>query len=400
MPRVPFAVRALALVLGTIALWSASAQAQTTRPQSIHVLEIDSDDADDQAEALTLAMRSRARSAPGWVLLDTTQSLSMMTAALRCPQRPDAGCLQRIADLLKTDRFIWGLMTKQGAGPHQVNAEMHFWARGKPDVVVRETYSDNLKDQGDDTLRKIASRSFDRLTGGPSTSVTLHAGSADGTVLVDGEQTYPLQHGVATFLLVAGAHTVEVKATGFITARQNVVASGLATQDLNVELAIEPPPPPPRTPTSPRNVIMWGTLVAGGALLVAGGVLTIVFESERATLNNDRQHNYSVGPPPSGDLPIADPCSTNQPSYVPTTMATKQFLAQACSARNTAQAVVVPEIVTFAAGGALATVGIVLLATNHKKAQPEGAPATGLSNIKVLPGVGPGGPSIGLSASF
>jgi len=405
MPRVPFVARVLALVLAMLALGS-SAQAQTTKPQSLHILEIDSDDADDQAEALTLALRSRARSAPGWILLDTTQSLSMMTAALRCPQRPDPACLQRIADLLKTDRFIWGVMTRQGAGPHQVAVELHLWARGKPDVVVRETYSDNLKDQGDDNLRKIASRSFDRLTGGPSTTITVHAGTADGTVTVDGDQSFPLKQGVATFLLIAGAHTIEVKAPGFLPAQQNIVANGLATQDVNVELSVEPPPPPPQTPTSPRKLVMWGTLVTGGALLVAGGVLAIVFEAERATLNNDRANNYNItippGPPPRGMTggAIQNPCLpfAMQPYYVP--MEDASFLSSACSAKTTAQAVLVPEIVTLAAGGALATAGIVLLATNHKKPPPDGAPTTGLRDIRVVPSMGPGGASIGLSASF
>jgi hypothetical protein len=403
MPRALFAAWVLALVLAMIAFGS-SAQAQTPKPQSIHILEIDSDDADDQAEGLTLALRSRARSAPGWILLDTTQSLSMMTAALRCPQRPDPACLQRIADLLKTDRFIWGVMTKQGAGPHQVAAELHMWARGKPDVVVRETYSDNLKDQGDDNLRKIASRSFDRLTGGPSTNVTVHAGTADGTVTIDGDQTFPLQHGVATFLLVAGAHTIEVKASGFVTARQNVVASGLATQDVNVDLAVEPPPPPPKTPTSSRKIVIWGTLVTGGALLVAGGVLAIVFEAERATLNNDRANNYNAGTPTGMQMPIQNPCIpiAMQPNYVPKTTSETTFLSQACSARDTAQSVLVPQIVTLAAGGVLSTVGIVLLATNHKKPPPDtvAAPPTGLSGIRIVPSVGPAGASIGLSASF
>src|ERR1700679_3939873 len=96
----------LFVLLGTLVLWSRPARAQLARPQGIHVLDIDSDDADDQAEALTGALRSRVRAAPGWLLLDATQSLSMLTAALRCPQHPDAACLQRIGDQLKSDRFL------------------------------------------------------------------------------------------------------------------------------------------------------------------------------------------------------------------------------------------------------------------------------------------------------
>src|SRR5579859_3376081 len=108
LPRVTSC--ALAPLLFVLAMLVAKhAGAQGPRPISVHVLEIDSDDADDQAEALTGAIRSRVRVAPGWQLVETTQSLSMLTAALRCPQHPDAPCLQKIADQLKADRFIWGV---------------------------------------------------------------------------------------------------------------------------------------------------------------------------------------------------------------------------------------------------------------------------------------------------
>jgi hypothetical protein len=389
MLRVPRALQLFVVVLGTLVLWCRPAAAQASRPQSIHILEIDSDDADDQAEALTSALRSRARSAPGWVLLDTTQSLSMLTAALRCPPRPDANCLLRIADQLKAERFIWGVLTKQGAGPHQVSVEIHFWARGKPDVVVRETYSDNLKDPGDDTLRKIASRSFDRLTGGPASTITLHAGTADGMVTVDGDQKVTLKNGVAILLLPSGSHVVDVVVAGSQPARQTVVAGGGLSQDITVDLRpplTAPFVPAPSTPGSGRKAIIYGTLISGGALLVAGGVLAGVFEAERSSLNTDLANNYGY----KGTLPsISDPCSIPMPD--------KQAMS-GCSAHNTAQTILVPEIVSLGLGAVLTTVGLVLIATDHKEgSQP---PATGFDSVRVTPQIGLRGGSVGLSGSF
>jgi len=393
MTRVSRAAQLFVVLLGLVP-WSRPAAAQGSRPQSIHVLEIDSDDADDQAEALTGALRSRARSAPGWVLLDTTQSLSMLTAALRCPQHPDAACLFRIADQLKADRFIWGLLTRQGAGPHQVSVELHLWARGKADVVVKETYSDNLKDQGDDTLRKIANRSFDRLTGGAPSTVTLHAGTADGMVIVDGDQKVALQHGSATLTLAAGAHTIEIQAAGFTSAHQSVTAIGGVGQEVNVDLQPEAAPPPPVTPEAPRSgrrTAMWGTLIGGGALLVAGGVLAIVFEVERHTDNSDASsNNYGYG---NTQAPVTNVCTTA--AQVPNAEAT-----QACNAQNTARTILVPEIISLGAGGILATVGIVLAATEPKKEAPPDAQVTGLRSFRFVPQVGPRGVSMGLAGSF
>src|ERR1700723_946621 len=108
MPSISRVASSALFALVTIVIHCSSARAQAPKPQDLHVLEIDSDDADDQAEALTGALRSRVRSAQGWSLPETSQSLRMLTAALRCPVRPDAPCLQRIGDHLKTDRFVWG----------------------------------------------------------------------------------------------------------------------------------------------------------------------------------------------------------------------------------------------------------------------------------------------------
>ncbi len=415
MPRVRRAVPLVILSLGLfVFLWGGTARAQASRPQSLHVLEIDSDDADEQAEALTGALRSRARSATGWVLLDTTQSLSMLTAALRCPPRPDAACLQRIGDQLKTDKFIWGVISK--AGGHQVTADVHLWARGKQDQSVKETYSDNLKDQNDDTLRKIAGRFFDRLTGGPAATLVVHVASAgapgapwtgDGVVIADGNQRVPLDHGVATLLTSGGPHVLEVQATGFVAARQNVVAATGTSQDLTVELSPLPLPPPPPQPTSSRKGIILGTLIGGGALLAAGGVLGIVLEEERSRLNTDAQQNYgeqvSKGslPPGTGEpAKILDPCNphaSQQPNTLSDHMDTQTI--GGCNALDTGRTVEIMEIVSLGVGAALAATGIYLLVTDHKDEQAA-PPTARLRDVHVFPVFGPHGGSLSLTAVF
>src|SRR5262245_61424963 len=83
---------ALALVAVLVAT---PARAEPKMP--IVILAIDSDDAEEQADGLTGALRSKARSSSHFNLVDTSQSLGMLTAALKCPPKPDPTCLDRIA---------------------------------------------------------------------------------------------------------------------------------------------------------------------------------------------------------------------------------------------------------------------------------------------------------------
>src|SRR5262249_36150938 len=185
-----FALAALALVVFLVG--DANADPPGPRAYPLFVLAIDTDDAEDQADALTTALRSRVRTAQGWSLSETTVTLSMLTAALKCPRIPDAPCLVRIADQLKGDRFVWGHM--QQAPGNRVRVELRLWSRNKPEQHASETYADNLRDFTDDRLLRIAQRLFDRLAGIASTgALVLHAGDANGVIFVDGQR-----HGMLT----------------------------------------------------------------------------------------------------------------------------------------------------------------------------------------------------------
>jgi hypothetical protein len=342
MPSISRVASSALFALVTIMIRCGSAHAQAPAPQDLHVLEIDSEDADDQAEALTGGLRSRVRSMPGWELPDTTLSLRMLTAALRCPQRPDAACLQRIGDHLKADRFVWGTLSKTGG--RQVAADMHLWIRGKPEIAITETYSDNLRDQNDDTLRKIATRILDRLIGRP-------------------------------------------------TASQNALVAVSVSADLSSPPAPDAPAPPvdPSPRRSARRTFGWTGIIGGGALLVAGGALGIVFESSRITLNSDRQSNY--GNPTQGAT-IGNPCDPPPGEANSTT-------SSGCNARNVAQAVIVPEIAALSTGGVLAVLGIVLLTTDHtREASNDAAASVTLKELKLLPQFENRGASLRLSAAF
>ncbi|WP_394835123.1 PEGA domain-containing protein [Pendulispora rubella] len=258
-------------ILVFVSLFTRSAQAQGARSGlPLHVLPLDSEDADEQAEALGVALRSRAREKLSPVA-DTSPSLGMLLAALRCPSRPDTTCLQKIADQLKTDRFIYGHVSKMGPSARgQLTAEIHLFVRGKPDASVKEVFSDNLKDQNDEYLRRMAARIVDRLTGTApqNATITLRAGRADGEVWVDGTEKGRLENGRASLDLAAGRHVIEVRASGYATARKEVTVVGGVDADVVVPLAVESETAPSSTEGGGSNT----RAIAGWALVGVGAV--------------------------------------------------------------------------------------------------------------------------------
>ncbi len=353
---------ACALAVTTLLLLgsrSARAEAPSARATPVHVIGIDSDDAEDQADALTGALRSRVRLAPGWSLQETSHSLSMLTAALRCPQRPDAACLQRIGDQIHTDRFVWGTMAKSPG--NQVTADVHLWSRGKPDSSAKETYSDNLKDQNDENLRRLATRLFDRVTGANSTgSVTVHAGDTGGVVLVNGQRKATLEHGTASFDLPAGAYVVEVRAPGFVPTRQPVTVSAGADTPVSAKLvaerdAVEPAPTRSRASkgVSVRTIVGWSAIGVGAGLFVGAGIEGARFLGLKDDLNSDRAHV---------DKSVTDVCAPEQ--------ATNPFAVDACSKFHDAQTARTLGLLFGGLGVASAAAGVVILVTDHPEGEP------------------------------
>lgn len=234
----------------------------------VAVIALDSEDAEDQADALTSALRRSVQGSPGWALTNTTQSLAMLTAALKCPARPPPECQQRIAEQLKAERFVWGTVQKGPAG--QVTAEVHLYQRGKSDTVVREQYADNLKDANDDTLRKIAQRMVDKLGGTALGVVVVRAGNLDGEVVVDGEKKIPLHGGTVRIELAAGSHSIELVAQGASPTKRNVLVT--AGRDTILEMA----GPAPKDDGSKEDKPFFTRRVTGAIVITAGLVLGAV----------------------------------------------------------------------------------------------------------------------------
>ena len=259
----------LLLVLAVLALPRvARADQPGAHTVPVAVLAFDSEDSEEQADAITGSVRSRIRAAQGWSLIETTQSLGMMTAALKCPTHPPLECQQKIAEQIKAERYIFGFVTK-GPAQGQVTAEIHLYQKGKPDTVLKESYADNLKDSNDDTLRKIAARIVERLGGTAVGVVVVKATDQTGEIVVDGDKRIPLANGTARIELAAGGHSIEVTGAGGVPVKRNVVVT--AGRETVVELTAAPTTEPPSevSKTNTRKIIGG---VSMGAGVVLGGI--------------------------------------------------------------------------------------------------------------------------------
>jgi hypothetical protein len=348
------------------------------KPVTVHVIALDSDDAsEDQADALTAAMRQRVRNAPSLQLAESNQSLATLLPALKCPTRPDSACLQRIGDQLKTDRFFWGNVVKATMA-HQVVAEVHLWTRGKPEQVAKETYSDNLKDQNDDALKRIAGQLFERLTGQATQgTIIVHAiGAPAGTVLVDGKAAQPLDHGQATLLLTSGSHSIDVQADGMTTTAQTVNVVVNATNEITFELrAAAVAVPTPSGPSHTKRTIGFVVLAVGGAAIIAGAVMgSLYFAGSDASTFNDW---YDANKTKYMGNACSDPVSPQAAALSPP-----------CGAREHADTFGTVGLAMIGGGVALAAVGVVLVMTDRNQ---EGTPAPAAGKLRILPSFGPNG---------
>lgn len=275
-PRIGLALTAVA----ALAAGSATAFAAEPGPETlpISVIAIQTDVADDQAEALTKALRNAVRAMPGWSLGEGDFSLEVLTLSLKCAEPPDASCQSRIADQIKSDRFVWGTIQKKGANVH---GTLNFWVRGKGTSKVPVDYTANLTESSDETLKKIAAQAINELTGGPPKgSIHVKAGDLQGQVFVDGQPLGALKSGDGTFMLPSGSHKITVKAQGYAEVESQVVVkpTGAATEVTLVPIANEA-----KTPINWRKVGGFASIGVG----VAAGVVGLVGALQVNSAAND-----------------------------------------------------------------------------------------------------------------
>ena len=375
MLRVHLALIFFAIV-GSLALpRSALADQPGAHTVPVAVLAFDSDDSEDQADAITGALRSRVRAAQGWSLIETTQSLGMMTAAFKCPSHPPLECQQKIAEQIKAERYIFGFVTKGPTGG-VVTTEVHLYQKGKPDTVLKETYADNLKDSNDDTLRKIAARIVERLGGTAVGVIVVRSSDPTGEVVVDGEKHVPLEKGTARIELAAGGHSVEVAPAGGTSTKRNVLVT--AGRETIVEFApvVVTEPPTPESKSHARKII-GGVTLGGGVALGTVAVLELLHYVSLQKKGDDRAAELDKNDPVNG----SKPCKEYDP---------------ACIQINKDSQLASVLAIGLGAGSAIAIgVGAYLLFSDSGSAEKTAAPRT-----RIVPSFGASSGSLTVLGSF
>ncbi len=334
---------------------SAAATAPPSSAPSLVVLTLDTESYGDQAEALSAALRSRVRASRRMKLVESQTSFAMFTGALACPEKPDAACLKKIAEQLKTDRFVWGTLSAGAKG--EVAAEVHLWDHGK-DTVDHATFSENLRDQNDEVLRRIAERILGALTSEPvPTRVAVHAqgiGDLGGTVRVDGVDAASIEHGQAKVDVAPGDHVVEARANGFHAERKSLHAVAGADVEMTFAFERDVPAPveAPAKPVSARTILALSSLGVGVGFGVAGTIEAVRFLSRQAQNDDDHKRVDAV-----------DFCDKSQPHT-----ATDAQLDAACQNLKSGRSARLLEGVFYGISAVFIGTGAILLITGHDSA--------------------------------
>jgi len=319
------------LLAGGVLLSATIARADPPGPGvlPLQVIAIQSDDADDQADALTAALRSRVRALHGFSLADGDYALEVLTLGFKCGEIPDEPCQAKIGDHIHADRYIWGTL-KRSKTSRQVTADLHFWSKGRPPIRSQVIYSDNLTTPGDDVLKRLADDMLAKLIGskrgGPPAAVPGPVASpAAPPALAAGTLASSRSTSVAT---TPEESTLDERGNGHRTAG-------------------------------------WAGVGLGG-VLIAAGLYSVVRVHDIDT--NDRFDLYRQGFPAGVDICDQARNGKNPPTMV-VGAATPTEMQDFCSEATTFQML---QYVFFGLGAISAGAGVYLLATD-KGAPPPAA---------------------------
>jgi hypothetical protein len=376
--RLSVSLAAIVAVPAVLLGGATPALAQAKAPP-VYVLTPDSYDADEQAEALAVAIRSHVRETAGpGALGETPSSLDAFQQALRCPSYSEPACLDKIAAQLHTNRLVWGRLTRGGG---KINATLHYYVKGRPDHAEQATYSENLRDANDESLRAVAAALYDKLSGiSTSGTVQIHvAETAQGSVYVDGERRARLDRGGARVTLTLGRHTVEVRSTGFDPVRQTFEIHG------GEDAIFEPRLLPAGTTVTDtdsgpptRHIVGWGALGLGVVAGVVSGLYAAKYASDASDAKTDR--STYIGNATCGDHLSAS--------------------VAACNDRSNGQRDSAIAWTFGGVGGALLVTGAVLLLTGSPDEGKTAAAAPASASMKLAPTFGWNAGGLSFSGRF
>jgi hypothetical protein len=358
---------------------------------AVHVLEIYTDDADDQAKALTLAVKSKVRTSKEYALADSDKALGVYLAQFKCGDIPDVVCQGKIGDNLKADRYIWGIVRKDGA---ELAIDIHLWQKGQNEVRQQLKISANLTDANDPALQQVAEQLVNKLVNFGKVGIAhlASAQSIDGELFVDNTSMGRFTNGQAELTLPIGEHKFEVRAQGKVVAQGAGRVSPTATVDVDL-VAItksEQPPPPPAEGSSWKRPAGYAAVGVGGALLIGGVVSMLKVNS----LNKDSgfdayRHSFA------GDKDVCDAAKKGRVGAPGASSPSEVVdLCNSASTYKTLQFVLLPL------GALAAAAGVYLITTGGESGSASSTAASRLQRLQISPAIGKSSGSLDIRYAF
>lgn len=371
----------LALASGVFAAVAPASAAQPG-PDAlpITVLGVKSDDALDQAEALTSALKTAVLHSKGWSLGDASgKSVEEVALQLKPPCKEPQSCEAAIADFIKADRFIWTVLKFNDAKNQTVVGQVYMFVRGKGTRTAEVKYAAAMTDATDDHLVAVAGEALDKVTGGPPQGgVKVATGGVAGQLYMDEKPLGPLPAEGGTFQVTAGDHNVTVKAPGYQDASTPVHVAPLATVDAIVTMV----PAAKEKPVDGRMVGGFVSLAVGAGL---GGVGLWAALDVNTIRNDDGYKMYRAQLSSSDDTCgiAASGGLASKGIKQPLGAANDQQVTDFCSRAHRDELI---QAVVFPLAGVAAGVGAYLLGTSGLG---KSAPADKPSAWSIDPVVGP-----------
>ena len=261
--------------VATVATAVEAAPAGTSGALEIEVLTLSSNDAVEEAAALTDAMKHAMIEAVGVTEHGSGgkgHALEAILLTVGCDDATIPSCGAKIAAEIKHDRFVFGTVKK--SPPNKLTATLSYYGKGEVKTVAK-TYDAGpvSKDGTSPELKAIALDALYGLIGGPpkaqvDVTVSGPAGNESGDLYEGETKVGHVDAGKATVELTAGHHVLELRMNGYAssTATVEVGATGSALQFAPVRL----------TPSKPVDWQLYGGLgaIAVGAVFVGVGVAT------------------------------------------------------------------------------------------------------------------------------
>ncbi|HEX3777577.1 MAG TPA: hypothetical protein VHV51_24075 [Polyangiaceae bacterium] len=384
-----FALSALAVALPAAA-----------EPEPVQVLALQSDDAIEQAQAMTLALKNAAKQKSSFTLAPGDYSLEVLSLALGCPDTPDDACLAKIAAKIKADSFVWGTLAK--AGP-KFDLKLNLYRTHGASKATEL----HFEAKNDAAFARVAAESLSKLAPRPAHGdededeertgkLLLSADDLEGEIVIDGAPAGEIHDGHAELELPVGEHDVSVRADGY----HDTEGSVTVTSDKRALLRLHPEKfgthhdasgtESEDSGGSESNASAgWGAIIVGGAFAVAGIYATVRVNS----INHDPDFDGYRAGIPKGD----DACDEANRNVTVPGGPSPSRISDLCSQSKTFAAL---QYVFFGLGAVAAGTGAVILLTDDKSAPPKSAQAARHHEARFDPSLSLGSHSAKLDLRF